>query len=52
MFIKKLKAQSIIEYTALVIIVSIAVSAMTIYIRRGLSIRNRHLAQELQETNR
>jgi hypothetical protein len=45
-------AQSIIEYTALVIIVSGAVAATTFYLSRALEVRQRHLAQELNETNR
>ncbi|MDD3296163.1 MAG: hypothetical protein PHU64_02265 [Candidatus Omnitrophica bacterium] len=48
----KVAAQSIIEYTILVTIVSAALSAMVFYLRRGMDVRMRHLAQELNETNR
>ena len=46
------KAQSIFEYIAIVLIVSAAMSAMTFYISRALAVKQRHLAQELNEANR
>ncbi|MFA5272192.1 MAG: hypothetical protein WC412_07665 [Candidatus Omnitrophota bacterium] len=46
------KTQSIIEYVGLVVIVSLAMSAMFLHIRRAVDVRMRHLAQELNETNR
>lgn len=49
---KILKSQSIIEYTMLLIIVSAALYAMSTHISRALQVRQRHLAQELNETNR
>jgi hypothetical protein len=52
MMIKKLRTQSILEYVALVLIVSVAVSTMTFYLQRALRVRQRHLAQELNEANR
>jgi Flp pilus assembly pilin Flp len=48
----KSTAQSIIEYTILITIVSAALAAMVFYLRRGMDVRMRHLAQELNETNR
>lgn len=52
MLIKKVKAQGILEYAALVILVSLAIAAMVIYLNRALDVRSRHLAQELNESNR
>lgn len=52
MKIRKILAQSIIEYTALVVLVSIAVGAMMFYVNRALDVKSRHLAQEMNETNR
>lgn len=52
LFRKKIKGQSIIEYVSLILIVSAAVSGMSIYISRILEIRNRHLNQELNEMTR
>ncbi|MCK9614613.1 MAG: hypothetical protein M0R48_03810 [Candidatus Omnitrophica bacterium] len=49
---KNKKTQSIIEYAGLIVIVSLALTAMSTYIRREVDIRMRHLAQELNETNR
>lgn len=46
------RAQSIIEYVGLIVIISLALSAMSVYIRREVDVRMRHLAQELNETNR
>jgi hypothetical protein len=52
MFLKKLRAQSIIEYAALVLIVSAAVSAMALYIQRNINVRVRHLNLELHDGQR
>lgn len=52
MIIKLRRAQSILEYTALVIIVATALSATTFYISRALVVKQRHLAQEMNEANR
>jgi hypothetical protein len=52
MFLRKLRAQSIIEYAALTLIVSAAVSAMTLYIQRNISVRVRHLNLELHDGQR
>jgi hypothetical protein len=49
---KKIKGQSIIEYVSLILIVSAAVSGMSIYVQRILEIRQRHLNQELNESTR
>jgi isoprenylcysteine carboxyl methyltransferase (ICMT) family protein YpbQ len=49
---RKIKAQSIIEYIGLVLIVSAAMSAMVFYIQRALDVRVRHLNQELNESQR
>ncbi len=49
---KKIKTQSIIEYIALVLIVSGAMAAMLFYIQRALDVRVRHLNQELNESQR
>jgi len=49
---KRVLAQSIIEYTALVVLVSIAAGAMMFYVNRALDVKARHLAQEMNETNR
>jgi len=46
------KAQSIIEYTALLLIVSAALSSTVYFLHRAVEVRQRHLAQELNETNR
>lgn len=51
-FRKKINGQSIIEYVSLILIVSAAVSAMSIYVSRILEIRQRHLNQELNESTR
>jgi len=48
----KIKGQSIIEYVSLILIVSAAVSGMSIYVSRILEIRQRHLNQELNESTR
>ena len=45
-------SQSIIEYVALIIIVSAGISAMVFYIQRTLEIRVRHLNQELNDSSR
>lgn len=45
-------SQSIVEYVALILIVSAALGAMSFYISRTLSIRTRHLNQELNEATR
>lgn len=52
MKVKKISAQSIIEYTAMVVLVSVAVGAMMFYVSRALEVKSRHLAQEMNETNR
>ncbi|MCK9574313.1 MAG: hypothetical protein M0R20_08010 [Candidatus Omnitrophica bacterium] len=49
---KRINGQSIIEYVALILIVSAAVSGMSIYVSRILEIRQRHLNQELNESTR
>ena len=46
------KAQSIIEYIALVLIVAAAYGGMSFYISQALSIKSMHLAQEMNEANR
>jgi hypothetical protein len=45
-------AQSIVEFVALILIVSAAVSAMAFYISRTIEVRVRHLNQELNEGSR
>lgn len=52
MILKRIKSQSIIEYAALITIVAMAMGAMTVYLQRAVSVRMRHMAQELNETNR
>ncbi|MDD5194831.1 MAG: hypothetical protein PHQ96_04035 [Candidatus Omnitrophica bacterium] len=49
---KKAKAQSIAEYAALIIIVSVAFGVMFRYIQRGIQVRVRHLNQELNDSLR
>ncbi|MFH1771294.1 MAG: hypothetical protein ABH872_00585 [Candidatus Omnitrophota bacterium] len=49
---KKIKAQSIMEYVALVLITSAAVSAIAFYVSRSIEVRVRHLNQELNEASR
>jgi F0F1-type ATP synthase membrane subunit b/b' len=49
---KKTRAQSIIEYVALVLFISGAVSAMYFYIQRTIEVRQRHLNEELNEASR
>ncbi|MFA5337111.1 MAG: hypothetical protein WC330_02105 [Candidatus Omnitrophota bacterium] len=51
-FRKRINGQSIIEYVSLILIVSAAVSGMSIYVSRILEIRQRHLNQELNESTR
>lgn len=46
------KAQSIMEYAALVVIASTAVGMLTLYVQRAMSVRFRHLRQELNESQR
>ncbi len=46
------KAQSILEYAAIVILVSAAISTMTIYIQRAMNVRFRHIREELNESQR
>ena len=46
------KAQSIIEYIALVMIVAAAFGGMSFYVSRALEVRDMHLAMEMNETNR
>ncbi|MEI8349603.1 MAG: hypothetical protein WCI77_05575 [Candidatus Omnitrophota bacterium] len=50
--IRKSKAQSILEYVSLTLIVWGALSAMTFYIQRAMEVRTRHLNQELNENAR
>ncbi len=52
MVIKITKSQSLLEYVAIVLIVAAAMSAMTYYLSRALKVRERHLAQEMNEANR
>ena len=52
MFKKTKKSQSIVEYVALVLIVSAAITAVTFYIERTIEVRRRHLNQELNESSR
>ena len=52
MVIRIVKSQSILEYAAIVLIVAAAMSAMTFYLSRALRVRDRHLAQEMNEANR
>ncbi len=46
------KAQSIIEYIALVLIVAAAFGSMSFYISRALEVKRMHLAMEMNEANR
>ncbi len=50
--LKHTKAQSIMEYAMLVVIASAAVGAMVLYVERAMSVRFRHLRQELNESQR
>lgn len=52
MSLKGTKTQSILEYAALILIVSLAMGVMVVYLQRAVSVRMRHMAQELNETNR
>ncbi|MCF7907277.1 MAG: hypothetical protein K9L86_00150 [Candidatus Omnitrophica bacterium] len=52
MIIRFVKSQSILEYVAIVLVVAAAMSAMTFYLSRALRVRDRHLAQEMNEANR
>ncbi|MBD3246921.1 MAG: hypothetical protein GF333_07965 [Candidatus Omnitrophica bacterium] len=45
-------SQSILEYATLLLIISAAVSALVIYIQRGMRVRVRHLNQELNDAIR
>jgi len=49
---RRLKAQSILEYVMLTLIVWGALAAMTFYIQRAMEVRTRHLNQELNENAR
>lgn len=49
---RKSKAQSIAEYAALIIIVSVAFGMMVRYLQRGVQVRVRHLNQELNDNLR
>lgn len=51
-FRKKIKVQSIVEYVSLILIVSAALAAMSIYVSRILEVRMRHLNMELNESSR
>jgi hypothetical protein len=44
--------QSIIEYVVATIIVFTATGAMALYVQRAMNVRTRHLAQELNESQR
>lgn len=46
------KAQSIMEYAALVVIATTAVGMMMLYVQRAMNVRFRHLRQELNESQR
>jgi len=46
------KAQSIMEYAALVVIASTAVGMLVLYVQRAMNVRFRHLRQELNESQR
>jgi|TARA_B100000315_G_scaffold201230_1_gene193626 hypothetical protein len=50
--LRRSKAQSIMEYTTLVIIASTAVGFMVLHIQRAMDVRFRHLDQELNESER
>ncbi len=52
MNLRKIKSQGILEYAALMLIVALAMGVMTVYLQRAVSVRMRHMAQELNETNR
>ena len=52
MRIRKLKSQSILEYATLILIVASAMGVMAVYLQRAMSVRMRHMAQEMNETNR
>ncbi|MBU1113483.1 MAG: hypothetical protein KKH93_06405 [Candidatus Omnitrophica bacterium] len=52
MIIKLSKSQSILEYVAIVLVVAAAMGATTFYLSRALTVRDRHLAQEMNEANR
>ncbi len=47
MIIKKIRAQSVIEYTMLIIIVAAALTAMTTYITRSMNARLKQAQDEL-----
>lgn len=46
------KAQSFLEYTMLVIIVSLSILAMQVYIQRALNARLKQVQVELDESKR
>ncbi|MBU2103192.1 MAG: hypothetical protein ABH865_01410 [Candidatus Omnitrophota bacterium] len=46
------RAQSILEYAALITIISVGLGAMVFYMQRGLQVRIRHLNQELNDGSR
>ncbi|MBN3040567.1 MAG: hypothetical protein JW867_05525 [Candidatus Omnitrophica bacterium] len=50
--IRRSKAQSILEYTALIVVASVAVGYMVLYVQRAVNVRMRHLRQELNESQR
>ena len=50
--INKRKAQSIMEYSALIILTLTAVGTMVLHIQRAVDVRFRHLNQELNESQR
>jgi len=52
MLIRINRAQSLLEYIAIVLVVAAAISATTFYLSRALKVKQRHLAQELNEVNR
>ena len=48
----KNKAQSIVEYTMLVVVISAAVAAMASYLQRAVNARFKQVRQELNESQR
>ena len=48
----KNKAQSMLEYVSLIVVISIALMAMTRYIRRSVNARLKQVQEELDEAKR
>jgi hypothetical protein len=46
------RAQNTLEYTMLIIIISVALTAMSMYIRRSINARLKQVQQELDESRR